>query len=120
MALLKLSCLIPFSLSLLSTLPSIYANPSGNGPVIDINFPDPSIISVDGTWYAFATNDQNEHINVQIASSKDFSNWTVHDQDALPTLPGWAVQPWTSQVWAPDVNETVRAASLFHTAELLS
>jgi beta-xylosidase len=108
MALLKLSHLIALSTSIFCILAPTHASPSGKGPVIDINFPDPTIISVDGIWYAFATNDQNEHINVQIASSKDFSNWTVHDHDALPTLPDWAVEPWTSQVWAPDVNETVR------------
>ena len=85
--------------------------PTGNGPVLNVNFPDPTILYNNNMWYAFATNNQSAHINVQIASSPDFTTWTYHaGQDAMPQVPQWAVGPWTTQVWAPDVNETVSTA----------
>lgn len=74
-----------------------------NGPVITSNFPDPAFINVDGTYYAFATS--NGAQNVQIATSPDFDSWTVTGGDALPTIPPWS----TGNVWAPDVVQLVRA-----------
>ncbi|KAL9072228.1 MAG: hypothetical protein Q9161_003701 [Pseudevernia consocians] len=68
-----------------------------NGPVITSNFPDPAFINVGGTYYAFATS--NGAQNVQIATSPDFNTWTVTGSDALPTIPSWS----TGDVWAPDV-----------------
>ena len=72
-----------------------------NGPVITSNFPDPSFINVNGTYYAFATN--NGAQNIQIATSPDFITWAVTGDDALPTLPSWA----TGNVWAPDILQLV-------------
>ena len=77
-----------------------------NGPVITSNFPDPAFIYVDGTYYAFATNNGSK--NVQIATSPDFVTWTVTGSDALPTVPSWGAAP----VWAPDV---VQVVSTLHT-----
>ena len=74
-----------------------------NGPVITANFPDPSFINVDGTYYAFATN--NGAQNIQIATSPDFATWTVTGNDALPNLPSWTI---AGNVWAPDVVQVVR------------
>ena len=74
-----------------------------NGPVITANFPDPSFISVDGTYYAFATN--NGAQNIQVATSPDFATWTVTGDDALPDLPSWTIP---GNVWAPDVVQVVR------------
>ncbi|GAM90290.1 hypothetical protein ANO11243_083330 [Dothideomycetidae sp. 11243] len=98
------------------------------GPInraVDFNFPDPFVIQVNGTWYAFATNNAvgllnapnnatanaNYHDNVQIATSQNFVNWTVLDatENVLPTVGAWAVQgaistaPYTpgAAVWAP-------------------
>ncbi|KAF2840279.1 glycoside hydrolase family 43 protein [Patellaria atrata CBS 101060] len=71
------------------------------GLVLDLNFPDPAIIQVNNRWYAFATT--NGQANVQIASSDDFSTWSLHEgQDALPDLPSW-VNAGGANVWAPDV-----------------
>ncbi|KAG6845579.1 hypothetical protein H0H87_007258 [Tephrocybe sp. NHM501043] len=72
------------------------------GPVISTNFPDPSIIWVDSenSWFAFATNG-NGH-NVQVATSPDFTTWTVTGQDALPTVGAW-VYSSNKAVWAPMV-----------------
>ena len=68
-----------------------------NGPVITQDFPDPSLINVGGTYYAFATT--NGQQNIQKATSPDFNTWTVTGEDALPTLPSWS----NGATWAPDV-----------------
>lgn len=79
------------------------------GPAIKSNFPDPGLAfdahaGDSGTWYAFST--QNEKINVQLASSPDFTTWKLHaGYDALPSLPGWAPNTPHAHVWAPDVNQ---------------
>jgi len=84
---------------------------------IGMDFPDPSLIEAEGTYYAYSTNlapswtressswdsDNSERIiaNVGLATAADpYGTWTYRG-DALPTLP-----PWTSRgrVWAPDVD----------------
>ena len=81
---------------------------SVNGPVLSVDFPDPSVIQVGDTWYAFGTQSvyDNTEIHIQVATSKDFSTWTLSQgTDALPNLPGWASND--GNVWAPDVNQLV-------------
>ena len=73
------------------------------GPVIQDNFPDPSIIQVGSTYYAFSTNSGGKH--VPYATSPDFNTWTVAaGQDALPTVGAWSNG---NNVWAPDVLQVV-------------
>lgn len=75
------------------------------GPVIDTDFPDPSVIRVGDTWYAFGTQSLYDYknIRVQFASSKDFTTWTLHkNHDALDKLGAW-VDTSNPLVWAPDV-----------------
>ncbi|KAI9677039.1 MAG: hypothetical protein M1817_006878 [Caeruleum heppii] len=75
------------------------------GPVIDQNFPDPSIIELpSGDHYSFATSGYNHNSgkSVQIAHSADFDKWTVLDIDGLPELPSWTFKEKPA-VWAPDV-----------------
>ena len=74
-------------------------------PVLTRNFPDPDLLKVGTTFYAFATNGQASDggdANVQVAVSKDLVNWTEPSRlrDALPDLPAWARRGWT---WAPEV-----------------
>ncbi|KAK8154665.1 glycosyl hydrolase [Phyllosticta citrichinensis] len=72
------------------------------GPVIERNFPDPSIIYWNGTWWAFAT--ENDSVHIQVAYSADFTDWTyMEGQDALPDPPAW-VNASAPNTWAPDVN----------------
>ncbi|KAI1609488.1 glycosyl hydrolase [Exophiala viscosa] len=75
------------------------------GAAISTNFPDPTLaLAPNGIWYAFST--QSGHINIQLASSPDFEQWTLRaEYDALPVLPGWARLPPDAGVWAPDVNQ---------------
>jgi hypothetical protein len=80
------------------------------GPVIGSNFQDPSVVQLEGgSWVAYAgVNGNPENVHVLIATSSDFSSWTVRSgYDALPTLPSWAANP--PRVWAPDVTQLVCA-----------
>lgn len=81
------------------------------GPVMQQNFPDPSIVYSEGYWWAFATMDEN--INIQVARSSDFQEWTyLSGLDALPDPPNW-VNMATPNTWAPDVNVLVSTLSCF-------
>jgi arabinan endo-1,5-alpha-L-arabinosidase len=68
-------------------------------PVLDQDFPDPDVLKVGDVYYAYATNSND--INIQAARSPDLVHWDVLE-DALPELPGWAVQEFGS-AWAPEV-----------------
>lgn len=63
---------------------------------IDSDFPDPGALAVGDTVYAYATN--TPAVNVQVATSTDMKSWKLSDQDALPTLPSWALP---GKTWAP-------------------
>lgn len=70
-------------------------------PVLNRNFPDPTIIKApDGYYYAYGTNtDVNgKTVNIQVVRSKDLINWGDAG-DALPTKPSWA----DKDLWAPHV-----------------
>lgn len=78
--------------------PATYVN-----PVIDADFPDPTVIRApDGFYYGYATQTEHEGrwINIQVARSSDLVHWQ-YDGDALPTKPGWAAS--TQDFWAPHV-----------------
>lgn len=67
---------------------------------VDRNFPDPDILKVGDTFYAYATNDNNA--NVQVAVSDDGDEWRMLDDDAFPDLPTWVIP---GKTWAPEVTE---------------
>lgn len=69
-------------------------------PVIDQDFPDPDVLEVDGTYYAYATNGNAR--NVQVATSTDLASWEVLGTDALPKLPSWVIP---GKTWAPEVTQ---------------
>jgi GH43 family beta-xylosidase len=78
------------------------AEPDAQGevePLIDRDFPDPDVLAVDGTYYAFATNGNAK--NVQVAQSTDLQTWELLPDDALPQLPGWIIP---GKTWAPEVT----------------
>ena len=78
------------------------------GPVVATNFADPSLIEVNGVYYAFATNRYVQpragQVNIQVAVSHDFSTWNLTDHDALPHVGAWSTGTFT---WAPDVIQLV-------------
>lgn len=80
--------------------PSAAAGPGSGNPLINEDFPDPDILQVGGTYYAYATNGNTK--NVQIATSTDFVEWTVLEDDAFPVLPSWVIP---GKTWAPEVTQ---------------
>jgi arabinan endo-1,5-alpha-L-arabinosidase len=88
-----------------STAPSASAS-AAPAPVLDQDFPDPDLLRVGDTWYAYATQRTGPFGNLQVASSKDLSKqggWNLLSSDPLPTLPAWAT---AGRTWAPDVSAT--------------
>lgn len=71
-------------------------------PVLNVDFPDPSILQdSDGKWYAFATNGNGKQVQAASAPAPQ-GPWTLLDTDVMPD-PG----PWTTgkNTWAPDVRK---------------
>ncbi len=87
-------------------------------PVMDIDFPDPTVINVQGIFYAYATQAayNGKMINIQVASSADMVTWKYMG-DALPQKPGWANH--TQDFWAPHVlyDSTIKKFVMFFCAE---
>lgn len=77
--------------------PGTFAN-----PVIDQDFPDPDMLKVGDTYYAYATGNFDAKISIQTARSQDLIHWQVLP-DAMPTFPAWA-EPDHGLVWAPEAT----------------
>lgn len=80
------------------------ATASYTNPVIDSDFPDPTVIKApDGLYYGYATQTQRQGrwINIQLARSSDLTHWQFTG-DALPVKPQWAAS--TQDFWAPHVQ----------------
>ncbi|KAF2248935.1 glycoside hydrolase family 43 protein, partial [Trematosphaeria pertusa] len=95
------------------------------------NFPDPTLLRHNGTWYVYGTNNAAGILrsklhgkskglgkaNVQLATSSNLLNWTLHDQadDPLQVLGDWVSKKnmpaeadrsalvRRANVWAPDI-----------------
>nr|WP_042191069.1 family 43 glycosylhydrolase [Kibdelosporangium sp. MJ126-NF4]CEL19823.1 glycoside hydrolase, family 43 [Kibdelosporangium sp. MJ126-NF4]CTQ97048.1 glycoside hydrolase, family 43 [Kibdelosporangium sp. MJ126-NF4] len=67
--------------------------------VINTDFPDPDVLQVGGTYYAYSTSSAAGRVQVASAPSPS-GPWTVRG-DALPTRPAWA---GNGGFWAPDVS----------------
>ena len=83
-------------------------------PVLDADFPDPSVLlAPDGYYYAYATQTKRagQVLNFQVARSRDLVEWEYLGE-ALPNKPAWAA---TSQrFWAPDVSRHPDGRYLFY------
>jgi len=78
--------------------------PGFANPVIDADFPDPTVIKApDGLYYAYATQTQRDGrwVNIQVARSTDLARWDYLGE-ALPAKPKWASK--TQDFWAPHVQ----------------
>jgi beta-xylosidase len=71
-------------------------------PVFAQDFPDPYVLEVEGTYYAYATNGHGA--NVQVLRSVDLVHWerVEGQRDALPKLPDWS-RSFSGLTWAPSV-----------------
>ncbi|MQA24667.1 MAG: family 43 glycosylhydrolase [Micromonosporaceae bacterium] len=70
-----------------------------SNPVYDANFPDPGVLKVGDTYYAYGTNDGAR--NVPLLTSKDLVRWSK-PTEVLPELGGWVTPGHT---WAPEVAQ---------------
>ncbi|TGE20532.1 glycoside hydrolase [Hymenobacter aquaticus] len=85
-------------------------------PILDQDFPDPTIIrAADGWYYAYGTQTryQGRIVNLQVARSADLVHWEPLP-DALPHKPRWAQR--TQKLWAPHVSEHAGRYYLYYSA----
>jgi hypothetical protein len=80
------------------------AAPANWAPAQPGDFPDPSVLLYDGTYYGFSTQNfapAGQTINIQMSTSTNGVTWNrINGWDALPTLPSWAEE---GNTWAPSV-----------------
>ena len=84
----------------LAYAPAAVAATTAPALVIGSDFPDPDVIRVGGTYYAYSTNNGNG--NVPVATSTSLTGPWTRRPDAMPTLGAWANGGLT---WAPDVSQ---------------
>jgi beta-xylosidase len=77
-------------------------------PVLADDFPDPFVLRAGTTYYAYATTDGAQHI--QLAKSPDLVTWEELN-DPLPKIPLWS----TGQTWAPEVVKTSGGYVMYYT-----
>jgi Glycosyl hydrolases family 43 len=87
------------------------AGGSNSGLVYPFDFPDPDVILVGQTYYAYATNSVAG--NIQIINSTDLKHWTAVG-NALPHLPSWAA---TGDTWAPSVIRSGGHYNLYYAVD---
>jgi hypothetical protein len=99
-------------LSAVSAACSTLANGASAGLAYPFDFPDPDVLLVGGSYYAYATNSVAG--NIQIIESTDLIHWSVVG-NALPSLPGWATPNAT---WAPGVLQVGGTFNLYYAAKV--
>jgi hypothetical protein len=85
---------------------------STGGLAYPFDFPDPDVILVGQTYFAYATNSVAG--NIQILQSSDLTHWTAVG-NALPSLPRWAAPNYT---WAPSVAQLGGRFVLYYAVNL--
>src|SRR5688500_13973848 len=96
----------------LPTEPTELSGPSYTNPVYNSDFPDPHVILVDDTYYAYSTTVAPR--NIRVITSKDLVNWEDLG-DALPALPKWAALN-TGLTWAPGVIQIEDTFVMYYVA----
>jgi beta-xylosidase len=85
--------------------------PTFTNPVLAGNFADPFLLEEGGNWYAYATGDLVD--NIQVARSADLVHWS-RLPDALPRLPVW--EPGSKGLtWAPEVARVPAGFVMYYT-----
>ncbi|HZE02899.1 MAG TPA: glycoside hydrolase family 43 protein [Pseudonocardiaceae bacterium] len=101
--------------NLLMTVPAVAAAvafatgavaPAPIDPSIPHDFPDPTVLSVNGTYYAYSTASRYgaETFHVPVQRSRHLSGGWSHARDAMPELPSWVDPTAPGSVWAPAVT----------------
>jgi beta-xylosidase len=86
------------------------SGPTYDNPVFPQDFPDPHVLVVDETYYAYATNTGTS--NVPVISSTDLATWERLG-DAMVALPTWADLAF-GNTWAPGVIRIGETYVLYH------
>lgn len=95
----------------MTTNPETATDPvMATNPVYDANFPDPAVLEVDGTYWAYATKNRVEAMPV--LRSRDLVHWEPTG-DGMPDLAPW-VEPGLS--WAPEVAVVRERYVAYYTA----
>jgi beta-xylosidase len=84
------------------------------GLVYPFDFPDPDVILVGQTYFAYATNSVAG--NIQIIASDNLTQWQAIG-NALPALPSWAKPDDT---WAPSVTRVKGAFLMYYAVDVAS
>ena len=103
---LTILAVLTFSIVIISTRAQSNTAYGTIQPVLAVDFADPSMIEVNGTWFAFATSGNG--YNVQAAASPSFTNheWRLlNETNVLPDPGPWAMND--RNIWAPDVIHLV-------------
>jgi hypothetical protein len=100
-------------ISIVSDACTVLAGGTKSGLVYPFDFPDPDVILVGRTYYAYATNSVAG--NIQIADSTDLQHWTAVG-NALPSLPPWAFKGST---WAPSVTHIGGSYNLYYAVDTI-
>ena len=79
--------------------PTELSGPAYTNPVYKRDFPDPHVVLVGDTYYAYSTNTGSS--NIPVLTSTDLANWQ-NIGDALPALPKWSMLNF-GNTWAPGV-----------------
>jgi beta-xylosidase len=91
--------------------PAFAAGSTFQTPAYGGDFPDPSVLVANGTYWAYSTGSAG--LNLQVLSSPDMKSWTAPpDPDPQPTLPTWASSGLT---WAPDVIQIGSTYVMYNT-----
>lgn len=69
--------------------------------MMDISFPDPTLLIEGKAWYAYATSSGSTG-HIPIAKSSDGKKWTWTKKDAMPDVGSW-IDPSNKGIWAPSV-----------------
>ena len=83
-------------------VPTTLSDPSFTNPVYNKDFPDPYVLLVGDTYYAYGTTNGST-VNIRAIKSQDLAHWEEQG-DALPVLPEWSVRS-SGYTWAPGVIE---------------
>lgn len=81
--------------------------------VLDRNFPDPDLLKVGNTYYAYATQPTDNSANISMATATNLTEWEVASKDPLPKLGTWATPGYT---WAPEVTAVEDSYVMYYTA----
>lgn len=92
-------------------------------PAIPHDFPDPTVLSIGGTYYAYSTASRYgaKTFHVPVRSSTSLTGGWSQARDAMPELPAWVDETvGEGNVWAPAVTARGEGYLLYFTARSAS